>query len=88
MDEDQELIHAEFLCAEVDKAFDVLMEHFDAAQFVATFVDDKGSTHLLTRGRGNWYSRVGSVQTWLERDAADTQATAISDALNGESGFD
>ncbi len=91
MDEDHELLHAEFLCAEVDKAFDVLMEWFDAAQFVATFVDDNGTTHLMSRGRGNYYSRIGSVQEWLGRDAADTTATALGEVLNGEegeSGFD
>lgn len=73
--------YAEFLNREVDKALRVLTEHFDAIQFVGTFVDDNGQTHLLTRGMGNWYARVGAIQEFLERDQAQTTANAIGEVM-------
>lgn len=83
--------HHRFLNAEVDKALRVLGEHFDSLQVVGTFVDDEGMTHCLTRGVGNFYARVGAVQEFLERDAAQTTARAIGEVMSddeGESGFD
>lgn len=82
--------HHRFLNSEVDKALDTLMEFFDAAQFIATYVDDNGQTHHLSRGRGNWYARIGATMEFIERDAAQTTARAIEEVLpeEGESGFD
>lgn len=78
---DQELNHARFLCGEVDKALRTLGEHFDALQLIGTFVDDDGLTHLMTRGSGNWYARVGACREFLDKDQAQTTAYAIGEVM-------
>lgn len=80
--------HHAFLNGLVEQALEVLSEHFDAIQFIGTFVDDDGFTHCMTRGRGNWYARIGATMEWLDTDAAQTTAKAIGDVLpgNGDAG--
>jgi hypothetical protein len=88
---DQEVTHHRFLNGEVDKALRTLMEHFDSLQFVGTYVDDDGMTHLLTQGRGNWFARMGAAREFIERDQAQTAADAIGDVMmieEDETGFD
>ncbi len=57
------------LLAMLDKMLNQLSEHFDSIQIIAT--NHKGD-HTLTvqRGIGNWYSRLGAVTEWLEREKA------------------
>jgi regulator of sigma D len=46
---------------------DELMEHFDTVQIVVTRhnrLDE--TTDMMSRGRGNLYARVSSVDAWLE----------------------
>jgi hypothetical protein len=73
--------HHRFLIDEVEKALRVLGEHFDACQFIGTFVDDNGQTHLISRGVGNWYARRGSIAEVLDRELAETAAEAIGDVM-------
>lgn len=54
----------------LDRAVNVLMEHFDAVQILATYTDGEG-TLGLTRGGGNWYARKGMVQEFIDRDFKD-----------------
>ena len=75
--------HAAFLNGLVDQALEVLSEHFDSIQVVGTFLDDGQMTHCLTRGTGNWYSRVGAVREFLDRDQAQTTAHAIGQVMPG-----
>lgn len=49
----------------VDKAVNELMAHFDAVQVFVTRQDGE-ATMYCGRGKGNWYARLGMVQTWLE----------------------
>lgn len=83
-----EATHHRFLNSEVDKALDVLMEHYDALQIVGTYVDDRGQTVLLSRGRGNWYARRGAMSEVLDRELAETTAGAIGDVMMIDEGED
>lgn len=76
-----ELNHARFLCLLADKALDTLSEHFDSLQINGTFVDDEGITHHMSRGRGNWYARVGACREFLDKDQAQTTADAIGEVM-------
>lgn len=78
---DEEARHHRFLTDEVDKALRVLGEHFDACQFIGTFVDDDGMTQCLTRGVGNWYARMAASREFIERDQAQTTAQAIGEVM-------
>lgn len=49
----------------VDKAVTALMGHFDAVQIMVTR-EDGDSTMYCGRGKGNYYARLGMVQTWIE----------------------
>ncbi len=52
----------------IDSHVAQLMEHFDSVQILATRTKSDGTTIGVTRGRGNWYSRVGYAREWLLRD--------------------
>jgi hypothetical protein len=78
---DQEVTQHKFLNSEVDKALGVLGEHFDACQFIGTYVDDDGITHCLTRGTGNWFARMGAAREFIDRDQAQTTADAIGEVM-------
>jgi len=50
----------------VDKAVKGLMVHFDAVQVFVTR-HEAGSTMGYTNGEGNWYSRFGMVEEWMNK---------------------
>lgn len=63
----------------VDKALDSLMEFFDAVQIVASRTDQEG-TVMVSRGRGNWYARVGMSKEFVD----DAQNSNLVHQLNDE----
>lgn len=56
--------------AEVDKALNVLGEHFDSVQILCTRYKggDDGGTVNISRGTGNWFARYGQMKEWLIRE--------------------
>jgi hypothetical protein len=63
-----------------------LGEHFDAFQFLGSFVDDGGDTGNVAFGKGNWYARVGMAHEFLETDRSTIQAKELSSALSHDEG--
>lgn len=51
----------------LDKHCAQLGEHFDTIQIFATRYDEGGNTINACYGAGNWYARLGQVQSWLEK---------------------
>lgn len=50
----------------LDRILAQLSEHYDSVQIVATrHTGDK--TIRVDRGTGNWFSRYGAVQLWVEK---------------------
>jgi hypothetical protein len=58
---------------ELQKVCKGLAEHFDTVQIVVTEHAD-GETHYTTAGVGNWYARKASLEEWLLRETAATNA--------------
>jgi len=58
----------------VDKALEILAEHFDATQILCCRYDggDIG-TVAITKGTGNWYARHALVQQWLTKEDEGTR---------------
>ena len=53
----------------VDQALDRLIEHFDTVQIIVTQVDPvDGGTVYCSRGKGNWYARVGAARRFVRLD--------------------
>lgn len=52
--------------ARVQKALDLLSEHFDTVQIFVTRHED-GGTRAANLGSGNWYARYG----WREENEED-----------------
>jgi hypothetical protein len=54
-------------------AIEALSEHFDSVHIVATVNDGGGNTDVISRGRGNWSARYGSLrETVLKMERAMT----------------
>ena len=60
----------------LERACDILGEHFDAVQVMATF-SEEGVTRSLYRGSGNWYARQGMLHELLQTENADQIAQAM-----------
>jgi hypothetical protein len=55
----------------VKKLAFALGEHFDAVQImVSRHEPDKGGTHFINYGVGNWFSRYGQAKEWLVKQDA------------------
>jgi hypothetical protein len=53
----------------VDQAIDRLIEHFDTVQIIVTGVDaTDGATMYCSRGKGNWYARIGAARRFVRLD--------------------
>lgn len=46
----------------INSALETLLEHFDSVQIIATRYDGDGCTDAISRGRGNWSARYGSMR--------------------------
>ncbi len=47
-----------------------LLRHFDSAQLFLTRLEPDGRTLAFSPGSGNWYTRFGQVQEWLNNGGA------------------
>lgn len=62
----------------VQKHLDEMMEYFDSIQIIAVRYDcESEETHRLSKGKGNWYSRYGSVRDWVDSCQADTESEVL-----------
>jgi hypothetical protein len=44
-----------------------IMEHCDSVQIITTVYDPiEGTSQMVSCGKGNWYTRTGSVREWLK----------------------
>ncbi len=60
----------EDLIAKCNNAIAVLMEHCDSVQVICTRVlPISGGTIRVGCGGGNWFARLGSVQSWLKENS-------------------
>lgn len=67
----------------IDKALELMREHFDAVQILATF-QENGSTDTGYVGFGNWYARQGMAHEFINKDIAQENARQFADKLNPE----
>lgn len=54
----------------VDKALNMLAEHYDAVQIFGTY-QTQDKTSRYDKGRGNFYTRYGMVKSWIKREELD-----------------
>jgi len=54
----------------VQKALDMLGEHFDSVQILCTRYNggDDGGTVNISRGTRNWFARYGQMKEWMIRE--------------------
>ncbi len=60
----------------LDQALHLLGEHFEAVQIFATF-SEEGVSHCAKKGCGNFYTRKGMVQEFVEEQNALSIAREI-----------
>ena len=66
--------------AMADQHVNALMEHFEAVHILATYRDDGGEVTVgISRGGGNFYTRKGMVQEFIDRDRAENLAKRMRD---------
>ncbi|MFZ4779101.1 MAG: hypothetical protein ACOYM3_27375 [Terrimicrobiaceae bacterium] len=63
--------------AAVLRALEILGEHFEAVQILASHMTVNGETVGAYQGRGNWHARRGMAQDFIEKDSAQTLAWEI-----------
>ncbi len=70
----------------IQKAIDLLSEHFDSVQIFANRYEsgEKNGTIHVDLGYGNWYSRYGQVRDWLILKDEETR----EEVRNAEEGDD
>jgi len=56
----------------LEKSVAQLMEHFDSIQILASFKGENGNTCSISRGSGNYYSRLGLAHEFIQIDKART----------------
>ena len=61
----------------------VLREHFDAVQVVAVRSASDGTTTRFVHGDGCWYSRMGSVRSWMVRED-EIERLAVHQEIEGD----
>lgn len=64
----------------IQKALDILGEHFDAAQILVSW-NTGGLTKAQNQGSGNWYARQGMAHAFIEADHAQDHAHELAKAL-------
>lgn len=68
--------------AVVEKAAQMLSEHWDNVQILCSTVEDD-ETFRVRSGRGNMYARLGQAQEWIDWTKAQTEKDAV-DEISGE----
>ena len=68
--DDVELFEAKNAREAIKKALEILGEHFDAVQILASQETEKRETVLAAWGVGNWYARQGMAHEFIETQKA------------------
>lgn len=68
----------------LEKTAEMLGEHFDAVQILATRHID-AQTHYIARGAGNWYARQGMAHEFINTDINQDVARQIAERLEPRS---
>lgn len=70
----------------VEKALDVLSEHFDAVQIFASRCEsgELNGTIRVERGSGNWFARYGQIRSWVIRMDEQEREAQRQDDKDGE----
>lgn len=50
-----------------------LNEHCDSVRIITTVRARDGGTAIVTKGAGNWFAQLGSVNDWLARSDENTR---------------
>lgn len=64
--------------AAVEKAAQMLSEHWDNVQIFCNTVEDD-ETFMVKTGRGNMYARLGQAQEWIDCTKAQTDKEAVDE---------
>lgn len=75
--EDIEKLEAENARQAIEKALEILGEHFDSVQILANHETVEGKTVAAFWGAGNWYARTGMAHEFLDQDSARNFAWEI-----------
>lgn len=67
----------------IQKALDILGEHFDHVQILVTWNEDALSK-FWHRGSGSWYARQGMAHEFINSDIAQDAARQIAAAIRPE----
>lgn len=78
--DDVERIEAENAHKAIEKALEILGEHFDSVQILANHTTVGGKTVAAFWGAGNWYARTGMAHEFLDQDSARNFAWEIKKA--------
>lgn len=62
----------------LERAVRSLAEHFDTVQIFVT-AQQGTETNGFNKGAGNWYARVGQINSWVQREAEVNRAQARAD---------
>ena len=65
----------------VQKALDILGEHFDAVLILVSWNHD-GLTSCIPSGSGNWYARQGMAHEFINTDTAQEHARMLQQVIN------
>ena len=64
----------------IDNECQRLLEHFDSVQIFVSMREKEGDrSWSLSRGAGNWFTRYGQIQLWVERQNAIERKNALDD---------
>jgi hypothetical protein len=65
----------------LDKVAAQLSEHFDAVQIMVTWLGPDGGTLMESRGRGNWFARMGMAQEMVTNSASQNSALHLKEVV-------
>jgi hypothetical protein len=70
----------------LEDAVNVLREHFDCVQILASWESDdgEGSTFFARRGSGNWYARQGMAHDFVQTSQSREIASELKQMLDEE----
>jgi len=68
----------------LDKHCNVLSEHCDSVQILASWLNPDGTTSSVSRGSGNWFARRGMASDFISRSQADDIGKSVAENISGE----
>ena len=68
--DDIEKLEAENAQRAIERALEILGEHFDSVQILATHLTVNGESVGAYWGKGNWHARMGMAHDFIGKDSA------------------